>query len=242
MKLVAPKLIGLTGLIGAGKNTFADALCEVHPAYQQMAFSYKLKRVTEVAYGWPLDLLRGETALSRAWRDKICPAWGVTPRSALQMVGVQFRDLDQDFWVKNTLTDTTLTTPTIVTDVRFPNEFKAIRDLGGVIVRITREVTAPEWWTDAVTLNNQMAYGRKTDMNKLQASNYAVKLNGLTAQFEVKYPDIHISEWASAGEAVDFRVTNPRSPEIDLKPQAIEMLKYLSKPEAPEPEDIPEFV
>lgn len=96
------------------------------------------------------------------------PVWNITPRVFMQRVGSEmFRNhLDKDCWVKlvmqeikskvsfypiskeafqMSLADQNDDEPKtyvrhcfIITDVRFPNEAQAIKDAGGIIVRVTR--------------------------------------------------------------------------------------------------------
>lgn len=96
------------------------------------------------------------------------PVWNITPRVFMQRVGSEmFRNhLDKDCWVKLVMQEIKNKTSFpqiskeefqmslvnrpddepktyvrhcfIVTDVRFPNEAQAIKDAGGIIVRVTR--------------------------------------------------------------------------------------------------------
>jgi hypothetical protein len=40
----------------------------------------------------------------------------------------------------------------VISDCRFPNEIRAIRDQGGVVIRVVRG-PEPEWYDDAVAVN-----------------------------------------------------------------------------------------
>ncbi len=208
-----PKIIGVTGLMGSGKDTFAETLrghmTEAKFNVRTAAFADHLKDVVALAYGWDRDLLEGDTEASRAWREKDDPFWGITPRRVLQEVGVKFRDMDPDFWVRavEKRFEDNPGMHYILTDVRFPNEFDMIRRLGGVIVQIRRG-EYPAWWNEAVRLNKIQAYNAKQTLNNSQRVNADIKMAGDIGKFEKNYPDIHVSEWASAGQVPSFIINN----------------------------------
>ena len=213
-----PKIIGITGLIGSGKNTFAATL-RGHMATAEFnvrsaAFADHLKDVVALAYGWDRELLEGATEGSREWREKDDPFWGVSPRKVLQDVGVKFRQLDPDFWVRavEKRFDDNPDKHYILTDVRFPNEFDMIRKRGGVIVQIRRGEN-PAWWNEAVRLNKLEEYNNKQTYNASQRTNAEIKMAADIAKFEKSHPDIHVSEWASAGQVPSFIINNDQDVE-----------------------------
>ena len=183
-----PPIIGITGLIGSGKDSLAMAFEQF--GYRRTAFAAHLKDVTAKAYGWPRVLLEGDTDESREWREQPCPVHGITPRSALQKVGVAFRDIDPEFWVRACLSGITPDRPAVISDVRFPNEANAIRDAGGIILNIFRDI--PEWRHDAIRMND----GKIT-----------------VAEFQAKWGDVHVSETAMMGYKSDHVLYNMRNPD-----------------------------
>lgn len=116
--------------------------------------------------GWPIkkyaDKLRDMVALAlnmdrafletREFKDfKLGPKWGNrTGRQFLQDMGEKMREIEPDFWVNALMTHyrptgmqvacTKLQTypDWIITDVRHKNEFQAIKDRGGITVKVTR--------------------------------------------------------------------------------------------------------
>ena len=75
-------------------------------------------------------------------KNKVTPC-GKTVRELLQIVGTEmFRNLDNDVWINTWKKHVASMCPhydiIVVSDVRFPNEVKAIQDMGGIVIRFTR--------------------------------------------------------------------------------------------------------
>lgn len=71
------------------------------------------------------------------WDDK-----KLTARDVMQIVGTDiFRKLDTNVWVRTTIDRIVQDQPdlAIITDCRFPNEVDAIKQIGGKIIRLTRD-------------------------------------------------------------------------------------------------------
>lgn|GEM_PF-98824 len=136
-------LIGLSGKKGSGKDTAADAL--VHDfGYERHAFASRLKAaVTRLDPIIDVDdegIYRYASAVVDHGEERV-KAWPEA-RRLLQRMGTEVgRDLFGDsFWVDQTMRDVDASgTPVVITDVRFPNEVQAIRERGGIVVRIERD-------------------------------------------------------------------------------------------------------
>lgn len=63
---------------------------------------------------------------------------GKTFRQILQEVGAKMREIWPDVWLDYWKQGCHKDTVVIVPDVRFPNEVKAIQDMGGIVIRLTR--------------------------------------------------------------------------------------------------------
>ena len=147
MSVPKPLIIGLAGAAGSGKST-AAAWLVAERGFRQESFAGALKDAVSAIFGWDRALLEGATAESRAWREKVDRWWAArlntphfTPRLALQLVGTEaLRDgFHADVWVASlqrrlhgSMHDI------VVSDVRFQNEADALRDAGGVVVRLER--------------------------------------------------------------------------------------------------------
>lgn len=128
------KLVGVTGLARSGKDSFAKSFTSA--GYYRLAFADPLKRIAAYLSREPTQLF-----FSDKGKEEICPSFGKTRREVLQGLGVSVRDtLGPDAWVNFALAHwlEMKQAPTVITDVRFDNEAAAIRDAGGMIVRIVR--------------------------------------------------------------------------------------------------------
>ena len=137
-------LIGLVGLIGSGKDTVAARLVEQH-SFKRDSFAKSLNDATANIFGWDREMLEGQTNESRKWREQPDIFWSerfgktVTPRWILQYFGTEVcrGGMLDSVWV-DSLVARYQGENTVISDTRFVNEIKTIRDHGGKIVLIRR--------------------------------------------------------------------------------------------------------
>ncbi len=136
-----PPIIGLCGEIGSGKDTVAEYLVEAH-GYTFISFAGKLKRVAADVFN--LDAAQMSGVNSQAGKAEAIPhvvdASGEprTVRKILEWLGTEgFRTVDPDVWVKYAMREVDGLTGVgkrwAFPDVRFRNEFEAIRARGGLV-------------------------------------------------------------------------------------------------------------
>jgi hypothetical protein len=150
-------IIGVCGLIGAGKDTIADYLVNIHQ-YRRESFANTLKDAVAQVFGWDRTMLEGRTKHSREWRDQVDTWWAerldmpnLTPRLMLQLWGTEVcrKGFHDDIWIaslENKLRNSQ--DDVVISDCRFPNEIKAIKKAGGVVVRVIRG-PEPFWMENA---------------------------------------------------------------------------------------------
>jgi FMN phosphatase YigB (HAD superfamily) len=130
-----PRVLGLHGESGAGKNTAAAGL---EGRVARPAFAAALKEGAASLFGLTHDQLYG------AGRNVVDPRFGKTPRQLLQALGDFVRGEIRatnfvDLLVEKCEAESGDVDTVAVTDVRFPNEARAVRErMGGKIVRIVR--------------------------------------------------------------------------------------------------------
>ena len=137
-------IIGFAGKKRVGKTTSANYLVDMY-GFDRYAFADPIKEVAKMLFGWD------DSTISE-YKEQKCPVWGLTPREFLQWFGTDIMRIDivkqftkykpgGNFWVEKMVNDFK-NYPRFLTidDVRFQNEIDAIKKLGGIIVKINRNV------------------------------------------------------------------------------------------------------
>ena len=153
-------IIGVCGFIGSGKDTVADYLVNLHH-FRRESFANTLKDAVSAVFGWDRTMLEGRTKQAREWREQQDNWWTnrlgivITPRWVLQNWGTEVcrNGFHDDIWIaslENKLRNST--DDVVISDCRFPNEIQAIKQSGGIVVRVVRG-PEPEWYDAAVSVN-----------------------------------------------------------------------------------------
>jgi hypothetical protein len=156
-----------------------------------------------VVFGWDRTLLEGRTKAAREWREVPDEWWSkrlgmtITPRFILQNWGTEVcrKGFHDDIWIaslENKLRN--MTDDIVISDCRFPNEIKSIRESGGIVIRVKRG-DEPEWYEAAESMNR----GEVGNMTWALSKEKIAKLG------------IHASETAWVGTNFDFVVYNNSS-------------------------------
>ena len=196
-------IIGVVGFIGAGKDTAADYLQNFHH-FRRESFASTLKDAVAAVFGWDRTLLEGRTKEAREWREQVDPWWAerlgmpeLTPRWVLQYWGTEVcrRGFHDDIWISS-LENKLRTSKdnVVISDCRFPNEIKAIKNAGGKIIWVVRG-DLPEWYEAALSMNR----GPKRNMS------WAISTH------KIEELGIHASETAWVGTNFDAVIDNDGS-------------------------------
>lgn len=148
---VIPKLIGIHGKAGSGKDVIATYLHKTRPNTWTEAFANPLKAAAAAMYGIPLERFN-----DREHKELPNDYWNVSPRQIAQFfgtemvrntIGMLIPEIGTDFWVKrmegrltNQLDDIEYEPGEVVVipDVRFQNEYDWVLAQGGIIIHLTR--------------------------------------------------------------------------------------------------------
>ncbi len=195
-------IIGICGFIGSGKDTVADYLVNFH-GFRRESFANTLKDAVSAVFGWDRVLLEGRTKQAREWREQVDPWWSkrlgrdITPRLMLQLWGTEVcrKGFHDDIWIaslENKLRNST--DDIVISDCRFPNEIKSIREAGGIILWVKRG-ELPEWYEWALSANR----GERGNMTWSMSKHNLEKAG------------IHASETAWVGTKFDAILENDSS-------------------------------
>jgi hypothetical protein len=201
-------IIGLVGFIGSGKGTVGDILEQ--KGFIKDSFAKPLKDACSVIFGWPREMLEGDTEVSRKWREEPDVYWSekfgreFSPRLALQLMGTEAgrNVFHEDVWVISLL-NRSKGKDVVVTDVRFQNEIKYIQDNGGVVIRVKRG-EEPEWYDLALDANRGFS----------------------SAQMGMRDKGIHQSETDWIGSEFDYVIEN-NGTITDLGNKVNELLQFI---------------
>lgn len=138
-------LIGLSGKSGSGKGTVADHLCN-NLGFQRHAFAEPLRdMLTALLTSANIDYAH---LFERDLKRQPIPTLGVSALAMMETLGKEWgRRLHPDFWVRHAARvlglDGEEAAPIhdriVLTDVRFENEARFVRRLGGHIIRVERD-------------------------------------------------------------------------------------------------------
>jgi hypothetical protein len=153
-------IVGVCGFIGSGKDTIADYLTNFH-GFRRESFANSLKDAVAQVFGWDRTMLEGRTKQAREWREQRDEWWSqrlgmdITPRWILQFWGTEVcrKAFHNDIWIaslENKLRNSK--DDIVISDCRFPNEIKSIKDAGGIVIRVVRG-PEPEWYDAAISTN-----------------------------------------------------------------------------------------
>ena len=155
-------IIGLVGFIGSGKDTVASRF--ISYGCVKDSFAAPLKDACAAIFGWPRELLEGDTVESREFRETPDMFWtrklgidSFTPRLSLQLVGTDVlrNHFHQDIWLSSLEYRFRIKNSdqhVVISDARFRNELELIKSLNGIVVWVQRD-ELPLWFDDAVKAN-----------------------------------------------------------------------------------------
>lgn len=200
-------IIGVNGYSGSGKDTvgiiiqylnctnvgtvpieeaikdyeYHEWWLEDQSEWEIKKYAGKLKDIASHLTGIDIEKFEDQefkkTNMGPEWSDRGLP---ITVRTFLQILGTDAlrNNLHYNVWVNALFADYTSESNWIITDVRFPNEAKAIKDRGGIIIRVDRpgisavndhpsETSLDTWNFDYKLVNNSDIFTLKTSVKQV---------------------------------------------------------------------------
>ena len=145
-------IIGLCGNKRAGKDSFADHLISKYKTIQKYSFAGPLKKACQIMFCLSSEQIDGTL------KETVDKRWGLSPRQIFQTFGTDLirneypklvpgskvEKIGSSFWVyrfqiwyENWIKENPKKV-LIITDIRFPDEFEVLKNMGGTIIKITR--------------------------------------------------------------------------------------------------------
>lgn len=135
--MLKPILIGLHGKARSGKDSIATELIKNGSCFfSVVSFVEPLKRIVMDLFSMDREQVYGDA------KDEVDPRYKKSPRQILQEVGTAMRVIYKDIWVDYALRRSRELQmcgySVIITDLRYKNEFEAIRNADGYIWKVVR--------------------------------------------------------------------------------------------------------
>lgn len=154
---------GISGYSTVGKDETAKIIQKL-TGYEIKRWSGKLKEVASVLLGVPAERFEDQSFKA----SQLGEEWGhMTVREFLQRIGTNAirEQLHPNAWVNAIMSEYTTRSNWVFADTRFKNEAQAIKERGGIIIRINRKGVGPindhpseieldDWEFDHIIENN----------------------------------------------------------------------------------------
>lgn len=135
---MSKQIVGFTGLKRSGKDTCAEYLVKKY-GYDCYSFAKPLKDMIAVL----LNCVDGnDIYYTELHKEEVIPGINASYRKLTQTIGTEWgrHIIDDNIWVNMLAANTEYVQDVVISDVRFDNEAKWIKNNGGIIIKVTRPV------------------------------------------------------------------------------------------------------
>lgn len=140
------RIVAFAGRKQSGKTTCSEGVLKVSPPLNAKIYNFAdplKKDICMNIFGLSYQQCYGDdidknTATGLIWEGK-----NLTAREVMQFVGTDiFRKMKHDVWASATINKIETEQPDIavIADCRFPNEVQAVKDAGGIVIKLTRNL------------------------------------------------------------------------------------------------------
>lgn len=153
------EIYAVSGKKGHGKDTFAKLVQGMNGSFSVVHFADKLKAIAQEVFGLSIEQTQDPSLKEVPFEEPIemdlhlqdmrvltglqdlQPAGKVakTPREVMQFLGTEYvRKAQGDYWIRSTIDGIQDGSRVLIPDTRFINEARAVRDIRGYVIRVTR--------------------------------------------------------------------------------------------------------
>jgi hypothetical protein len=174
------KIIGITGLYGAGKDTVADIICMMYPefGFSKLSLADGVRRVFTQITGEDVP-----NEYTQDWKAQYNSVIGKTNREILEGIGNGLREsISPDIWINSLLIQLKRGGNYVIPDVRYENELRAIEQRGGLMIRVVRPDN-PTPQTNSASNSDLSGFDMITIENSGQVGDLLSKVISVTEQY-----------------------------------------------------------
>jgi hypothetical protein len=183
------RIVGISGKIGSGKDTLADLIVKNNYNFKKKSFAFKLKII-----GMTLTGAHPESSdwFTQEGKNVYLSDWNMTIGEFQQKLGTEAirTGLHTNAWVISLFADLDPDCKWLITDMRFKNEAQAVKEKGGVLVRINGDPAK----TRANSKRN-LNHPSETDLDDFKDWDMVINNNGTIEQLEV-YAKSILARWS----------------------------------------------
>jgi len=184
-------LIGISGKMKSGKNTVATMINKITGnMFVEYAFGDKLKQVSSIITGDDISAY-----MTQESKSVFLPTWNMTRREILQKVGTECmrNNLDKNVWIKSMFANINIQDDILISDVRLLNEAQAVKERGGILIRVNRPTAISnnnKGFNKMLNFFKKKEHISETGLDNYDGFDYIIDNNGSLDELQTKIVSI----------------------------------------------------